>query len=394
MASYRQDTLRKTWSVTWDIEPDPETGRRRQRAKRGFPTQRASKAWFRRYEDQQERDHPRPAAETPIATYAAKWLDGHDASQSSLHTYETCLNLYVLPSLGRYTLGELETGHVEEWHRGLTARGLSANTVHQAHAVLSAMLNTAVDREEIPRNVTRRARTLPRRVEPQEIIWTPDEINRFFAVADRDAMGLLFRIMLHSQIRPGEAVSLRWSQVNWQLGAIQVARTRSKTRAGKQTDRDGAKTPSGRRTIPLSENVMECLRQHERDQHRQRELASELWEAHDLVFCRADGKPLARDTPGYWLDKLIREAGVPRITPHGFRHLGATILMELNVHPLIVSRRLGHRHVSTTLDRYSHVSTHMQREVSDQLGELFDAPQNIHDDLLIDQSWERPDDSS
>ena len=68
--------------------------------------------------------------------------------------------------------------------------------------------------------------------------------------------------------------------------------------------------------------------------------------------------------------KLVKEAGFPDLTMHGLRHTHATILLEQGVNPTVVSERLGHASVATTMDIYSHVLPDMQDEFAKAVANL------------------------
>jgi len=62
--------------------------------------------------------------------------------------------------------------------------------------------------------------------------------------------------------------------------------------------------------------------------------------------------------------KVVTTSGVPKLTIHGLRHTHATILLEQGVNPKVVSERLGHASVATTMDIYSHVLPDMQEKAA------------------------------
>jgi integrase len=70
-----------------------------------------------------------------------------------------------------------------------------------------------------------------------------------------------------------------------------------------------------------------------------------------------------------WLD-LLRKSGMPKIRFHDLRHTHASLLLKAQVHPKVVSERLGHSSVMITLDRYSHLFPTLQQEAAEKLDEL------------------------
>ena len=88
---------------------------------------------------------------------------------------------------------------------------------------------------------------------------------------------------------------------------------------------------------------------------------------HGLVFTVPDGGPINPRTLHSAFKRLLRIANLPDIRFHDLRHTHATMLLEQNVHPKVVSERLGHASVSITLDTYSHVLPNLQQAVAERL---------------------------
>jgi integrase len=72
------------------------------------------------------------------------------------------------------------------------------------------------------------------------------------------------------------------------------------------------------------------------------------------------------------LVKLVESSGIERLTPHGLRHTHATIALQADRNPKVVSERLGHSNVPITLDIYSHVVPEMEQDVADTVARLVD----------------------
>lgn len=105
--------------------------------------------------------------------------------------------------------------------------------------------------------------------------------------------------------------------------------------------------------LPPSLSIV--LRQH-RDSQRARRLILGLPVGDaGLVFAHPDGSPLLSHTNTNVWERLVRHAGLQRIRLHDARQTHASLMLSQNVHPKILSERLGHSSVSMTLDVYSHV---------------------------------------
>ena len=102
------------------------------------------------------------------------------------------------------------------------------------------------------------------------------------------------------------------------------------------------------------------LRQHREQQELQRETLSMPFRDDDLVFAQFDGSPINPDLVSQAWRRTAKAAGYQGVRLHDARHTHATLMLKQDVHPKIVSERLGHATVATTLDIYSHVTPSMQ----------------------------------
>ncbi|WP_267897321.1 tyrosine-type recombinase/integrase [Peribacillus saganii] len=91
----------------------------------------------------------------------------------------------------------------------------------------------------------------------------------------------------------------------------------------------------------------------------------------DLVVCTTKGTPVNPNNLKRTFLRLVEDAGVPAIRFHDLRHSHATMLLEQGIHAKVISERLGHSNIKTTLDIYSHVLPSMQEEAANQIDALF-----------------------
>jgi integrase len=68
--------------------------------------------------------------------------------------------------------------------------------------------------------------------------------------------------------------------------------------------------------------------------------------------------------------RIVKKAGVKRIRIHDLRHSHASLLIEMGVSPLLISERLGHENIETTLQTYSHLYPNKHGEVRLKLQEM------------------------
>ena len=167
---------------------------------------------------------------------------------------QSARNHIIVAKLGAQPLDRLKPSHVEAWKVELQGRGLSDSTIRSAFNALKAILDTAVRDEALARNVAT-AVTRPK-VAPQEAAHlTPEQVRLVLGAAQTSRYAPLFALLVNTGLRRGEALALRWSDVDLDASVLRVRGTLARV--------DGAlvvtepKTAKSRRSVPLSSKSRE-----------------------------------------------------------------------------------------------------------------------------------------
>jgi integrase len=199
---------------------------------------------------------------------------------------------------------------------------------------------------------------------------TRDEARRFLKVVRRDRLEALYVVARHTGLRQGELLALRWEDVDLEGKTLQVRRTL--TRDGGKLAVGPTKTAKGRRTVKLTRDAAEALREHLTRQLEEIDVLGDSYGPGGLVFASTKGTPInPTNLRKRSLAPLLVRAGLPHQTFHQLRHTAATILLLKNVNPKIVSEMLGHASIAITLDTYSHVLPNMQDSAVAAMEEAF-----------------------
>src|SRR5262249_43325806 len=145
-----------------------------------------------------------------------------------------------------------------------------------------------------------------------------------------------------------------------------------------------SKTDASRRPIALGASSVDALKHHKARQSERRLLLGPEWisERGDLVFDRGDGGAIYPDSRDTAFRRTVVRLGLPGIRVHDLRHTMATLALADGLHPKVVQERLGHSSIAMTLDRYSHISTDLQRDGAARLDAVIERAA----DTLRDQS--------
>ena len=318
------------------------------------------------------------ALERPtLATFLGRWLNVERRLRTQ-QGYEGYCRRHIVPALGHLRLDALTVAQVSEMLKAKLDGGLSPQTVSQIRAVLRAALSQAEREELVFRNVARIAK-LPAPVEPYEgRFLTLEEARRFLAAADEDRLAALYRIVLPLGLREGEALALRWDDVDFEARTLYVRHTlqrvprkdRTRRAAGEGLVLMPTKTRRSKQKLPIPEICVRALRAHLIRQLEERLVAGPRWAETGFIFTTPLGSPLhARDVTVDSFRPICERAGIPSSTRerqrgpvaerglrfYDLRHSCASLLIAEGVPLRVVQDILRHANIRTTADRYTHL---------------------------------------
>ena len=180
-----------------------------------------------------------------------------------------------------------------------------------------------------------------------------------------DRLAPLYELMLTTGLRRGEAIGLRWEDVDLEGSALFVIQqiTEVHGRAVVGTP----KTKRGTRLVPLDAETVSMLRRHREAQDLERVAWGPAWNEAGLVFTREDGRLLRPEYATRHFQALAGAMGLPAIRLHDLRHTHASLALAAGVEMKVVSERLGHSQISVTADLYTHVSRGVGQAAADQI---------------------------
>ncbi|MGD9483656.1 site-specific integrase [Streptomyces sp. TRM70308] len=344
---------------------------------------------------------PAPSAQGSVTAYLTYWLENvavHHLRENTHTRYTSCVNRYLIPGLGKKKLTKLTAKDIRTWlnqlrttcqcctrridaHRDqprccaagtCCSKRLSPLTLAYIHTVLKSALEHAVREEEIPRNAARNVRTgtpRPRRFEP----LTADEARQFLTAANGHRLCALFELALHTGLRKGELLGLRWEDLDLDAGTAAIRRTLQRTATGGLTTLP-TKTRASERRIALPTRCLQSLKLHREQQQRDRDAAGAEWQHSGHVFTTAQGRAIDPTNLTRTFTTFLRKAGLRRIRFHDLRHSTATLLLEQGVELVVIKELLGHAHIGVTATVYAHVRLRLQREAMTTLGKALNHP--------------------
>ncbi len=306
------------------------------------------------------------AGNLTVEQHVTQWLKGSakgTVRASTYERYEQVIRLHIIPTLGRLKLKALTSAHLRNLYRDRLDSGAAPASIHKLHTCLHKSLAQAVADGLVPRNVADTLK-LPR-VDCEEINpLTAEESNRLIEAASADRLSALYVLAIHTGLRQGELLALRWEDLDLEGCTLRVRRTLTRSKGTYSVGEP--KTKKSRRTVRLTTTAVEALRGHLKRQLEEIDRLGDLYQTGGLVFANEAGSiinPSNLRTRSF--KRVLQQAGLPSDTRfHDLRHTCATLLLSRNVNPKIVSEMLGHATIAITLDTYSHVLPDMQEKAA------------------------------
>jgi integrase len=252
------------------------------------------------------------AGSLTVAGYLDRWLTDSVKDTVRLTTYqgyERICRLHIKPTLGRVRLKDLTVAHVRGLYRERLKAGLAPRMVQLIHVTIHKALKQAVMDGLIPRNVTEAVK--PPQPEKKEIRpLSPEQARALLRAAKEEKLEALYVIAITTGMRQGELLALKWEDVNFEAGVMQVRRTLSTATGGGFTF-GAPKTAKSRRSIKLPNTALSSLRKHRKAQLEERMKLGELFVDQGLVFTSRVGTPISRqDVITRSFKPLLRRAGL------------------------------------------------------------------------------------
>jgi integrase len=364
----------QTWTYVVDIGHDA-TGRRRQTSKGGFPTKKDAQAALNvALNSLQQGTYVEPTAITVDHFLRDRWLPAAKTTirPTTYSSYEIHVRVYLVPAFGHLRLPQITPLAINAFYgellKGWNGRAaLSPASVRRIHATLHRALRDAVRWQLIVRNQAGAADP-PRAGRPEMKVWTPAQLHIFLTEAADDRFYTLWLFYILTGVRRGEALALRWSDVDLKAGTAAIRRSLVPVNHGLVFGEP--KTARGRRLIGLDPALAGALSEHRRSQAKKRLLLGADYQDQDLVFAHHDGRPLHPERVSRWFANVVRMTSAPKIRLHDLRHLHATLALAAGVAPRVLADRLGHSTTAVTTDTYQHVLPDLDHDAARRVAAL------------------------
>ena len=288
-----------------------------------------------------------------LADYIGEWMETYKRTtvkQSTFDRLQTSITALEGHSIASMAIGDITATHIQKYVNELTERGYALTTIKKQMRIVTAPLKQAAALHLIPANpavgIVLPSRSNVKKDSKAADAYTPEEQAALMTILDTHARKAydVIVLILETGLRTGEALALRWKDVQIERKRLFVRATVVRLANKKQSFvQNSAKSESSRRTIPLTPRAVEILT-------RLSENRKGEW-----VFNDGSSERLSYEALRWATKNACRDAGIEYRGEHVFRHTFATNCYHKGIDVKILSKLLGHADVNITYNLYVHL---------------------------------------
>lgn len=288
----------------------------------------------------------------------------HTVKPNTQDNVRRLLDNHVLPLFGHFRLDKLTTPLIQSIINDLAKKAnnnepkafLHYDKIHALnkrilqYGVTLQVINFNPARDVIlPRNTQKGKREKVKHFENVDLKQFMDYLDSLDCTRYRNLYEMtLYKFLLATGCRINEALALSWSDIDFENGLVSITKT-----LNSKGELNSPKSKASLRDIDIDKNTIQLLKTY---QLRQVQEAWKLGRKEKIVFSDFIHDYPSNKTLGTRLRTRFKNAGVPNIGFHGFRHTHASLLLNAGIPYKELQNRLGHSTLSMTMDTYSHLS--------------------------------------
>ena len=292
--------------------------------------------------------------------------------ESTIYSKSLIIKKYILKYFENQRIKDISNDDVTRWHEELKKQNLCVRRLNKIHCELKALFEYTEKFYKINNNPARVVGGFKdnSRTQIHMEIWTAEEFSDFIKEVESPIYKMLFYILYYTGLRKGEALALTWKDIDITNQKISINKTLT-NKYNKDLKSDSyivtsPKTSSSNRMVDIPSKLSNMLAEYKTN------LSLIYGKIKDSNLVFGINKPLPLTTIDRQKKKACKLSNVKEIRIHDFRHSHASLLIAMNINPLFISERLGHKNVSTTLDTYSHLFPTNQKEIVLKLNDIME----------------------
>lgn len=343
-------TIRGSWYASFYYTD--WQGTKKKKKKEGFKTKKEALEW--------EKEFLSRKTESPEILFkhlVNEYLEHSKTriKESTLRVNTVMIKFHILPFFENIPINEITTTTIAKWQDEMLKKGLKDKYLSNISMTFSTILNFAIKYYKLASNPIKIADKIGKSRSPKKCnFWTLDEFNSFITNIEDPLHKICFQVLFWTGIRVGELLALTYDDIDFNALTLTINKTYYR-----RDRKDVITTPKTRksiRSVSIPKFLCENLKQH----------CDKFYSisGEDRLFLTQSDYLLKK------IKKVCNDVSLKQITVHDLRHSHASLLIEKGFQAIVISERLGHENIQTTLNIYSHLYPNTQNDLAKKLDEL------------------------
>lgn len=329
-------------------------GEKKQKKKKGFKREKDAKAYEREFLSKAN-----ASCNMSFKTLVALYYEHCESrlKPTTLDNKTYVINLKILPYFENMPINTIDQNTVSKWQNELltSEENYTQTYLRNINNQLSAIFNYAMKYYRLPSNPARICGAMGKNKAESMQFWMKEEFDKFInIVSDKPLSKVVFTLLFYTGMRQGELLALTYSDFNFENNNVRINKSYARL-DGKDLIQE-PKTPKSKRVVTLPQFICDMVKDYKEQLYDYR--------SNERLFT------VTKYYLHHEMDRGCKKSEVKRIRIHDLRHSHASLLIEMGVSPLLISERLGHENIETTLQTYSHLYPNKHSEVAEKLQAL------------------------
>ncbi len=345
---------------------DSESGKKKQKNMGSFEKKRDASKKLNELKDSIYNDELALPNTMNIENFLMDFLEKYKVNLS-ITTYSCYLRIckkYLIPMLGKYKLEELKPIHLQNYVDDLMEI-LAPQTIKIHINILNLALKKAYRLRLIRENIVE-CIEVPRIKKFKNNIYNKQDMIKLLQICKGTPIELHIYLASGLGLRISEILGLTWDNIDFNENTITIDKITVRNKG--LVILKNPKTESSERTISAPNEIILMLKNHKKKQLESK-LKGEIINKANLLFFDKNENPIAQDVLSKKFNTFLKDKKLDHIRFHDLRHSHVTLLINSKVPIKVISERVGHSNINTTLNIYAHTLKEMDSEASDKISE-------------------------
>ena len=344
---------------------DKETNKRKQKNMGSYPLKRDANKRLNEVKEEIYKEELLLPNEMILQDFLLDFLEKYkmNLSITTYNCYMRICKKYIIPLLGDIKLCDIRPIHIQNYVDDLLDL-LTPQTIKVHLNILNLALKRAYRLKLIKENVVQFVE-VPKNKKYKNEIYNAEDMKKLLEKSRETSLELPIILASGLGLRISEILGLTWNNIDFNDFTITIDKITVRDKG--QVILKEPKTESSIRTISAPKEIILMLKQLKKDR-----LAAKLRgeKSHrELIFYDKNLNPIAQDVLSKKFRYFLQENDLKHIRFHDLRHSHVTMLIDAKVPIKVISERVGHSNVNTTLNIYSHALREMDQEASDKISD-------------------------